>query len=397
MKPLEAAEERRAQFLKRLKEIKILDPACGSGNFLYLALQGVKDIEHRVNLESERMGLKPQLPFIGPEILKGIEINPVAAELARTTIWIGDIQWRIRNGIHSDKRPVLEKLDTIVCRDALITRVNAQASPSAESHVEAKWPEAEFIIGNPPFLGGNSMRGGLGDQYFSVLTNLYEGRVPGGADLVTYWFEKARAIIEQHATTTVGLVATQSIRRGSSRTVLDRIKETTEIFEAWSDEEWTIDGADVRISIVCFGHDSQSKKLDGATVPVINSDLSASNIDPTSARRLRDNLDVAFQGPVKVGPFDISGELARQWLSEPLNPNGKRNNAVLWPWINGSDVVRRPSGKWIIDFGEMELSEAQLFQSPFEFARTHILPFRKLTVARVVGTFGGYMVKQFLA
>jgi hypothetical protein len=76
MKPLEAAEERRAQFLKRLKEIKILDPACGSGNFLYLALQGVKDIEHFVNLESEKMGLKPQLPFIGPEILKGIEISP---------------------------------------------------------------------------------------------------------------------------------------------------------------------------------------------------------------------------------------------------------------------------------------------------------------------------------
>jgi len=117
------AEERRAQFLERLQRVSILDPACGSGNFLYLALQGVKDIEHRANLECEALGLKSQTPMIGPEILHGIEINRHATELARTTIWIGHIQWAIRNGIYAWPSPILRRLDTIECRDALMRRV----------------------------------------------------------------------------------------------------------------------------------------------------------------------------------------------------------------------------------------------------------------------------------
>ena len=370
MRPLEAAEERRAQFLKRLKEIKILDPACGSGNFLYLALQGVKDIEHRVNLESERSGLKPQLPFIGPEILKGIEINPVAAELARTTIWIGDIQWRIRNGIHSDKRPVLEKLDAIKGGDALVS-IGKEGE-----YEEAKWPEAEFIVGNPPFLGGQKLRAAFQLKYLESLTGLYRQRIPPGADLVTYWFEKARVAIEQKISSRAGLVATQSIRRGSSRIALDRIKATTEIFEAWSDEEWTIDGADVRISIVCFGNGNNQKRLNGDAVSAISSDLSASSSDLTSARQLHDNLRVCFQGPVKVGPFDISGELSRAWLSAPTNPNGRPNSDVLVPTTNGNDVVKRPRGKWTIDFGDRSEVGASLYELPFEYVRKNVKPLR---------------------
>lgn len=116
------AEEPRARFLERLRKVTILDPACGSGNFLYLALQGVKDIELKANLECEALGLSPRIPVIGPEIVHGIEINPLAAELARTTIWIGDIQWRIRNGIHANPQPILRKLEAIECRDALLTK-----------------------------------------------------------------------------------------------------------------------------------------------------------------------------------------------------------------------------------------------------------------------------------
>jgi type II restriction/modification system DNA methylase subunit YeeA len=154
---IKKAEERRAQFLERLRTLSILDPACGSGNFLYLALQGVKDIEHRTNLECEAMGLGPQAPLVGPEILHGIEINRHAAELARTTIWIGHIQWTIRNGFHAWPSPVLKRLKTIETRDALIERDGATGEWR-----EAKWPEAEFIVGNPPFLGTKRMIGGLG-------------------------------------------------------------------------------------------------------------------------------------------------------------------------------------------------------------------------------------------
>ena len=99
----------------------VLDPACGSGNFLYLALQGVKDLELKANLECEALGLDPRTPAVGPEIVHGIEINPLAAELARTTIWIGDIQWGIRNGIYARPEPILRPLDAIKNRDALLS------------------------------------------------------------------------------------------------------------------------------------------------------------------------------------------------------------------------------------------------------------------------------------
>ncbi len=152
--------------------MRILDPACGSGNFLYLALQGVKDIEWRAILDCETLGLGMAVPRVGPEILHGIEINPFAAELARTTIWIGDIQWRVKNAIHHHPRPVLRKLDSIECRDALLT-------PDGKGgFVEAEWPEADFIIGNPPFLGGKLMRRGLGDATVETLFEVYEAAFP---------------------------------------------------------------------------------------------------------------------------------------------------------------------------------------------------------------------------
>lgn len=154
----EAAEEIRSQYLERLANLRILDPACGSGNFLYLALQGVKDLENKVNLECEMLGLASRLPFIGPEILHGIEINPLAAELARTTIWISDIQWRLRNGIHSKPKPILRKLDAIECRDALlatsptllgggsITKSGKKnQSRESEQFIEAEWRKRSLL------------------------------------------------------------------------------------------------------------------------------------------------------------------------------------------------------------------------------------------------------------
>jgi type II restriction/modification system DNA methylase subunit YeeA len=124
MRSAEAAEEERSRFLERLRNLSILDPACGSGNFLYLALQGVKDLEQRANQECETLGLPPRQAMVGREILRG----PVAAELARTTIWIGDIQWRIRNAIYTHSEPILRKLDNIECRDALLAPL---ADPTA--------------------------------------------------------------------------------------------------------------------------------------------------------------------------------------------------------------------------------------------------------------------------
>ncbi len=115
------AERRYRAFLDRLRGFTLLDPACGSGNFLYLALQALKDLEHRVQLEAEALGFQRAFPEIGPANVKGIEINPYAAELARVSVWVGEIQWMRRNGFAEARDPILKPLDTIECRDANLT------------------------------------------------------------------------------------------------------------------------------------------------------------------------------------------------------------------------------------------------------------------------------------
>ena len=365
------AEEPRAKFLERLRQTSILDPACGSGNFLYLALQSVKDIELKANLECEALGLSPRIPVIGPEIVHGIEINPLAAELARTTIWIGDIQWRIRNGIHANPQPILRKLEAIECRDALITN-----SPDG-SFVEAQWPPAEFIVGNPPFLGASRMLGGLGEDYTNELRRLYSGQVPGFADLVCYWFEKARDGLISKRTRRVGLVATNSISGGENRVVLDKIAETLKIFFAYSDEAWTVEGADVRVAIVGFSADlDEQQYLNGKPVTELNPDLE-SGPKLISAASLKENRAVAFEGTKKYGDFEIPGELARRWLLEPINVNGRSNADVLRPWLNGRDFSSRSSARWIIDFSGLSENEASQFEAPYQYALDVVKPTRQ--------------------
>jgi type II restriction/modification system DNA methylase subunit YeeA len=371
MSPLEAAEEVRSRFLERLHAVSVLDPACGSGNFLYLALQGVKDLENKANLESEALGLAPRALTVGPEILHGIEINLLAAELARTTIWIGDIQWKRRNGIYAEPPPILRKLDAIEHRDALVNEGDGG------KFVEASWPPTEFIVGNPPFLGGKLLRSGLGNGYVEGLFRVYEGRVPPEADLVVYWFEKTRNQLGTGRTKRVGLVATNSIRGGANRRVLDRIVEESLIFEAWSDEPWVVDGAAVRVSLICFGVDESAARLDGRPASCINSDLTSGALNLTRAKRLDENLSVSFMGDTKGGAFDIPGELARAWLQLPANPNGRMNAEVLRPWRNGQDLTRRSADKWIIDFGwEMSEEQASLFETPFGYIKEHVWPER---------------------
>ena len=125
------AERLLIKFLDRLRAFTVLDPACGSGNFLYLALHALKDLEHRIRLEAEALGLAREFPAIGPANVKGIEINAYAAELARVSVWIGEIQWMRRNGFDEARDPILKPLDTIECRDAILT-------PEGE---EPEWPE----------------------------------------------------------------------------------------------------------------------------------------------------------------------------------------------------------------------------------------------------------------
>jgi len=360
------AEARRDAFIDRLGALRILDPACGSGNFLYLALQTVKDIENRALLDGVTLGLRYALPRVGPEILHGLEINPFAAELARTTIWIGDIQWRVKNGVSQHPRPILKNLNSIECRDALLT---------AEGK-EAEWPEADYIVGNPPFLGAKLMRQALGQTETEQLRQTYAGRISPFSDLVCWWFDKARAALLAGRARAAGLVATNSIRGGRNRLVLDSIARDSRIFEAWSDEPWVVDGASVRVSVICFGSVADAAVLNGKPVAEVNADLTAGN-DLTAARRLDSNNSVSFVGLQKSGPFDIPGAVARSWLTAPLNPSGRPNSDVLQPHINGLDVVRHGRDQWIINFEERTEAQSALFELPFEYALAKVKPFRE--------------------
>ena len=252
-----------------------------------------------------------------------------------------------------------------------------------EGYCEPEWPDADAIVGNPPFLGDKKMRAELGDAYTDTLRQQYRGRVSGGADFVTYWFEKARAQIEAGKTRRAGLVGTNSIRGGASRKVLERIIATAPIFEAWSDEEWINNGASVRVSLVCFGKSTETATLDGQRVAKIHSDLTAGNetsgaLDMTLAKRLDENAITSFIGTSKKGKFELAGDIARPWLSIP-NPNNQPNAQVIRPWANGMDITRRWSDTWIVDFGaRMRLEVAMLYELPFRHVTENVKPARDL-------------------
>jgi hypothetical protein len=370
------AERRYRTFLNRLRAFTVLDPACGSGNFLYLALQALKDLEHQVQIEAEAFGFPRAFPEIGPDNVKGIEINPYAAELARVSVWIGEIQWMRRNGFSESRNPILKPLDAIECRDAIL----------APDNTEPDWPEADVVIGNPPFLGSRFLINNLGEDYVSRLYAAYAGQVPADVDLVCYWFHKAGRQIASGKAHRAGLVATNSIRGGANRRALSAATKDQRIFEAWSDEPWVIDGAAVRVSLVCFSRADDksviSTRLDGDAVDEIHTDLTARRdgvgVDLTKARRLAENAGVAFMGDTKGGPFDIPGDLAREWLRLPANPDGRKNADVLKPWVNAMDLTRRPAGKWIVDFGAtMPVAEAALYEEPFRWTAEQVHPMRQ--------------------
>lgn len=358
-------------FLDELSRVTILDPACGSGNFLYVSLALLMDLQKEVITFAADCRLSGMLPVVTPQQLFGLEVNAYARELAQVVIWIGYLQWMRANGMPYTDSPILKPMETIRERDAVLDL----SDPSQPR--EPEWPAVDAIVGNPPFLGGKKMRTELGEPYVDALFRLYDGRVPREADFVCYWFEKARAMLAEGKARRAGLVATNSIRGGANRKVLQRIQASGSIFMAWADEPWTLDGAAVRISLVGFdGGAETSRTLDGHAVGRIHADLTAGP-DVTRARRLRENAGIAFMGDTKGGSFDIEGEVARKLLAAPLNPNGRPNSDVVRPWVNGLDITRRPRGMSIVDFGvEMPLAEAALYEAPFALVERVVKPER---------------------
>ncbi len=363
------------RFLDRLHHVKVLDPACGSGNFLYMALLRLKDLEKEVILYGSDNGLGAFLPLVGPWQLFGIEINPYAHDLAQMTVWIGWLQWIRANGFGFPADPVLRSLsENIRLMDAVISEEGVEQA--CLEPVEPEWPAVDFIIGNPPFLGGNRIRQELGGTYVDRLFALYDGRVPAFADLCCYWFEKARAHIADGKCKRAGLLATQGIRGGANREVLKRIQDSGGIFWAESDRPWVLDGANVHVSMVGFDNGSETSHiLDGSAVPTINSNLTAMT-DVTMAQPLIDNANICFMGPSAKAPFDIDTETAAAMLADKGNPNGRPNSDVVRPVVSAVDICQIPRGKWTIDFALMPIEEAAQYEKPFEYVKEHVYPIR---------------------
>ncbi|HEU4326919.1 MAG TPA: DNA methyltransferase [Roseiflexaceae bacterium] len=360
-------------FMVELSKVRVLDPACGSGNFLYVALNQLKDLEKEVVNYAAGAGLTVPELGVSPAQLYGIEKNPFAAELAQVVVWIGYLQWKRTNGFWDVHEPILQTLHTIENRDAIL-----EIGEDGKAH-EPVWPEADVIVGNPPFLGTKKLRGELGKDYVTALHHLYNNRIPGFSDLVCYWFEKARAEIQNAKVKRSGLLATNSVRLGENRRVLERIKSSGDIFFAHADLPWVLEGATVRISMVGFDNGLEIEKfLDGRMVNNINPDLTASEFEITSAKVLSENKNLAFLGAVKGGSFDIPENIAFEMLQDESNQEGVSNKDVVKKAINAIDIVRLNRRYWIVDFGvDMPLEVARKYIKPFEYVERVVKPERE--------------------
>jgi hypothetical protein len=363
------AEKLVVAFLEHLKATRVLDPAGGSGNFLFVTLQKLLDLERDVNHFLREHGFTPQFPQVSPLQLYYIEIDPYAHDLAQTVVWIGYIQWLRANGYGYPAEPILKPMGAnFLCADALFT----------------DWPEVDFIISNPPFLGDKKLRtgdrkrpdSGLGDAYVEKLREHFKGKIPGQSDLCCYWFEKARQHIADGKCKRAGLLATQGIRGLANREVLKHIKETGNIFFAISDRDWILDGANVHISLVAFDDGSETEiTLDGRSVKEINPNLTQET-NVVDARRLSGNEGFSFIGSCKGGSFDIAQSEALMLLHSGGNANLRPNSDVIRPVANSDDLLKSHKLRWIIDNADLPLEAVAQYEAPHKLVVERVKPHR---------------------
>ncbi len=372
-------------FVDHLGGLTILDPACGSGNFLFVTIQQLLDLENEVRAFAARPEIAVNFTQrIRPTQLRGIEVNDYACELARVSIWIGYLQWLHANSTAGERKPILDALDTIEHRDAILAwEKNGHPlnvwEEGATCAGKAEWPEADFIIGNPPFLGFAKFREfGLPEEYIQAMNASFD--LSGKSDLCCYWFDIARTLIlrsKRGGFPRVGLLATQAIRGEFNRDVLRRIKGSCGIFMTWTNRPWVVEGASVRVSIVGFDDGTEvTRRLDGFVVPDINADLTTGQ-DLRQAQKLTENSGISFEGIQKGGPFDVTWDEALRLMRKP-NPNRRSSYEVLKQRFNTNAITDRYDGELIVDFGgSMSERDASQFEAPFDYIAKHVKPKRQ--------------------
>jgi hypothetical protein len=414
--PREEALQALRDFHGWLCGLRFLDPACGSGNFLYVTMAMVKRIESEVLTEMARVARGQEglvLDEVHPRQFFGIEVNWWAREIAELTLWIGYYQfWREAHGGRTPPSPILVDTGTILYRDAILEwdeivhrpekdrpdptprivhPVTGELVPDPEATLpymeyvgarQAEWPAADFIVGNPPYLGQGRMREALGDGYVDALRGSY-AELPPSIDLVMYWWHRGAQLVLRNLTTRVGLITTSSLTQTQNRRVISDAQVPAEILRwavashPWVDESGS---ASVTVAMTVLGRsngravkvkvDDNGVIASTTEVERFNSDLTThANVGLASSTPLLANEGLSHDGVKLHGtgflltPAEVAALSARE---EPMRP-----------YLNGRDLAARTRDLTVIDFGLMEEDEARAFPISFDLVRDRVLPHRE--------------------
>jgi len=427
-------------FHRRLCEVRVLDPACGSGNFLYVTLEHMKRLEGEVIDTLQSFG-GTQTIFgasevrgytVSPEQFLGIELNPRAAAIAEVVLWIGYLQWHFRTrGRVMPPEPVLKRTGNIECRDALlawegepervvdetgepVTRWDGYSMkkhpvtgidvPDETERVPvwrypnprtAEWPAADFVVGNPPFIGNWKMREELGDGYVETLRRVHRD-VSDGVDYVMYWWNRAAHLVRKGKVRRFGFITTNSISQTRNRKVLQKQMSATKtplsILFAVPDHPWVheSDGAAVRISMTAAGPDDGEGRLLVVTAEEDSAGLAqgvrmlesqgAIHADLTVGPRvsesvaLRSNQRLCSPGIKRHG----EGFLVTPAQAERLGLNrirGMENH--LRHFRHGKDISGRCRGLFVIDLFGLDIDEVrERYPSLYQWVHEYVKPER---------------------
>jgi len=411
---------------QRMQNYRVLDPACGSGNFLYLAYRELKRLEKKlidklIEVSKKQTAGQMQFSFVTTRQFFGMDINPFAVELGKVTMMLA--HKLAIDELHIDEPPLpLDNLeDNFRCCDALITPADSPWAPPPiadppehNGQVRTDWPEADVIIGNPPFLGAKRLKPERGADYVNTVRKLYPD-VPGMADYCVYWFRRSHDELpvctkDDPVAGRAGLVGTQNIRNNKSREGgLDYIVKTGTVVEAVDNQPWSGE-ANVHVSIANWvktgeekakpadlllpakkklwykldtkpqgrrkrGQGSASKQyeLGSRETEHINAALS-DQVSVSIAKPLICNKkpQVCFQGVVLgYNGFAVTHKKRKELIAADSN-----NSKVVRPWLIGRDLLTgdgKPS-RCVIDFADRDMFDARSYELPFEILEQDVLP-----------------------
>lgn len=394
-------------FHDKLCEVRVLDPACGTGNFLYVSLELMKRLEGEVlealvNLGGQE-GLALESHTVDPHQFLGIEVNPRAAAIAELVLWIGHLQWHFRNRGVAPSEPILKAFHNIENRDAVLLW-DGYPLPQVKDGVETyhnprrpKWPDADYIVGNPPFVGGKDIRARMGSAYAEALWKAHK-HMNDSADFVMYWWDRSAEILlrPKSRLKRFGFVTTNSISQVFQRRVMEpylNAKKPLSLVMAISDHPWTKvtrDSAAVRIAMTV----AQAGKLDGRLLEVtaeegvetdspvilfeeqvgrINADLTV-GVDVTAAVELRANAGLSSPGVKLHGAGFIVTPDEAEHLGLGRSPGLERHIRL---YRNGRDLTDRPRGVMVIDlFGLTAEDVRARYPAVYQHVLTTVKPER---------------------